>query len=138
MKKVENLFKRLSIILMTIIALLAIVVIFILNSNSKDLVEKGLVENVSIQNKNLVFQVKEKYAGSLNIGYNSQTIYSQDLGKKISNLTIENYPAILDDKKIYHFMLYNYELGGHHFSGFDFCINNQKVFYGNHLKSCLR
>lgn len=112
--------------------------LFLSNANNKDLIQKGLVENVRIENEALIFSIKEGYASGLNVGYDSKTVYSEQLGKKISTLKIENYSSIFNDKNIYHFMLYHYEWGGHQFSGFDFCIDKSQVYYGKELKNCLK
>lgn len=111
----------------------------ILSNFSKDLVQKGLVESVSIENKNLIFKVKEGYANGFHIRQNGTDIYLKNfaVGTRISALKIDDYSSIIDDKKIYHFMLYHYELGGHQFSGFDFCINGNQVYYGKTLKNCI-
>lgn len=126
---------------MVIFSIIAISLMFWIGhimSKDKDFIKNGLLKSVIIDQNNLTFEIQEGYASSLNIGYNSQTIYSQSLGRKVSKLTIENYSSIIHDNNIYHFMLYHYELGGHGFSGFDFCVNNKKFFYGKDVKNCLK
>lgn len=134
--------KKLKILLAVLISLpvlfcLLIVYIwlFVINQET-NLVKKNLVEQVYIEQANLIIQVKEDHAGTLSIDYNNQTIYNKDLGRKISKLEIENYASFLEDKKVYRFMFYRYSLGGHQLSGFDFCINQQKVYYGKDLDKC--
>lgn len=125
---------------MIIAALLVVIIMTVSTNASKDLVQKGLVESIGIENKNLIVKVKEGSASGLSIGQNGNDVYSRnfEVGTKISILKIENYLSIFNDKKIYHFMLYHYELGGHQFSGFDFCIDKSQVYYGKELKNCLK
>ncbi|STZ63333.1 Uncharacterised protein [Moraxella lacunata] len=122
-----------------ILFIIAIILYFvIMHDKEKDLVKKGLLVDATIQKNDIVFNVKKDYASGLIIRDNNISIYDKNLGYEISNIIIENYPSAIHDKKIYHFMLYQYELGGHGFSGFDFCINNKKVFYGKNIKNCLK
>lgn len=140
MKKVEKFIKSIA-ILMVIFSVLVIGFMFWISdviSKDKDLIKNNSLKNTIIEQNDLTFKIQEGYASGLVVGHNSQTVYSQDLGRKVSKLTIENYPSIIQDGKIYNFMLYHYELGGHGFSGFDFCINNKKVFYGKDIKNCLK
>lgn len=132
----EKLFKTLSIFLSLGIGLLIVLGMFFVNSSSKDLVKKGLIKNISIRQDDLIFQVVEDYASGVSIHYDSKTIYTQQLGKNISTLEIKNYSSILEDKKVYHFMLYNYDIGGNQFSGFDFCINDKQIYFGKTLTNC--
>lgn len=134
--------KKLKILLVVLIGLpvlfcllIAYIWLFVINQET-NLVKKNLVEQVYIEQANLIIQVKEDYASGLLIRHNSQTVYDKGLGRKISKLEIENYVSFLEDKKVYHFMLYHYSLGGHQLSGFDFCINQQKVYYGKDLDKC--
>lgn len=121
-----------------ILFIMAIILYFvIMHDKEKDLVKKGLLLDATIQKNDIVFNVKKDYASGFIIRDNNISIYDKNLGCEISNIIIENYPSAIHDKKIYHFMLYQYELGGHGFSGFDFCINNKKVFYGKNIKNCL-
>lgn len=122
-----------------ILFIMAIILYFvIMHDKEKDLVKKGLLLDATIQKNDIVFNVKKDYASGFIIRDTNISIYDKNLGCEISNIIIENYPSAIHDKKIYHFMLYQYELGGHGFSGFDFCINNKKVFYGKDIKNCLK
>lgn len=105
-------------------------------AKDKDLIKNDTLKSIIIEQNHLIVEIQEGYAGGLDIGYNGQTIYSQDLGTKVSKLTIENYPSIIHDNNSYHLMLYQYEHGGHGFSGFDFCVNQGQVFYGKQLGQC--
>ncbi|UNU73045.1 hypothetical protein LU293_08160 [Moraxella nasovis] len=135
--KIEKFVKFLSIILVLVAVLLIGVVFIFNNANSKDLVKKGLVKNVAIKNDDLIFTIEKDYASGLDIGYDSKTVYSKDFGYPISAVSIDDYQDVLDDKKIYHFMLYHYDLGGQQFSGFDFCVNGNQIYYGKKLMDCM-
>lgn len=130
--------KLLAIIIIIGFVVIAVFGLFLMNATNKDLVKKGLLKSAVIEQNNLIFEVEEDYASGLIIGYNNKTIYSQNfqVGEKISKLSIENYPSMINDKKVYHFMLYHYELGGNQFSGFDFCVIGDTVMYGKNIKKC--
>lgn len=139
-KMIEKLIK-IAAIFMAICSIIAIGLMFLIShilSKDKDLVKNGTLKSAIIEQNNLIFALQEGYTSGLEINHNNQTVYSQSLGRKVSKLTIENYPSIIQNKQIYNFMLYQYELGGHGFSGFDFCINNKTVFYGKDIKNCLK
>ncbi len=140
-EKIEELTKIMAILM----AIFSVTVIgfmlwisYAISKNSKDFVKSDLLKIAVIKKDDLTFKVQKGYASALVISYNSQTVYSQDLGREVSKLTVKNYPSIIQDKQIYNFMLYHYALGGYGFSGFDFCVNNQKFFYGKAIINCLK
>lgn len=140
MERVEKFIKAIAVFMLCFFVMVIGLMLWIshIMSQDKDLVKNNSLKNAIIEQNDLVFEIQEGYASGLDIGYDGQTVYSKGLGKKVSKLTIENYPSMIQDKQIYNFMLYQYELGGHGFSGFDFCINNKKVFYGKNIKNCLK
>ena len=137
MKNKIKFFKVLS-LSMTSLFFMVIILYFVITSNStKDLVKKGLLLDAVIEQENMIFTIQKGYASGFIIGYNSKTIYDQPLGYQVSHIVIDNYNSVIDEKKIYHLMLYHYELGGNQFSGFDFCVRDKVVYYGKNLSKCV-
>lgn len=138
--KIESIVKVIS-IFMAVISV-AVIGLMLLMSHilSTDLVKKGLIDDITIQDGNLIFSIKEGYVYSASIstgGYEDRKdVFDKEYVKKISSIQIDDYQSIIEDGRRYSLLLYNYEHGKPYFSGFEFCTIGDTVMYGKNIKKC--
>ncbi|MDI4507207.1 hypothetical protein [Moraxella lacunata] len=87
MERVEKFIKAIAVFMLCFFVMVIGLMLWIshIMSQDKDLVKNNSLKNAIIEQNDLVFEIQEGYASGLDIGYDSQTVYSQGLGKKYQN-----------------------------------------------------
>lgn len=129
--------KKLHALIASLVLALFVFALFLLfNVGNKDLSKKGLLKSAIISKNTLIFTLRQGHMYSVTISKEGKTYDEKIIDGDIETVLINNYPSFISEGDIYSFMAYNYEHGGAYFSGVDFCVVDNNVWYGKNLTQC--